>query len=74
MTNEEKKVLTDIVSLIQTLMVKTDALEGALIRRGVILGTDRTAIADEYLRAALDDLAGVRMSIASLPTTESVKG
>jgi hypothetical protein len=74
MTGAEKQVLSDIVLLIQTLTVKVDALEGALVRRGVIRDTDRPAIAEEYLQAALNDLARVRTSIASLPITGIVKG
>jgi hypothetical protein len=74
MTQAEKNVLAEIVGLIQTLTVKVDALEGALIRRGVIRDSDRQTLAEEYLQAALNDLAAVRMSIASLPITGNAKG
>jgi len=74
MTGAEKQVLSDIVQLIQTLTVKVDALEGVLVRRGVIQDTDRPTIEDQYLQAALNDLAMVRMSISSLPITGIVKG
>lgn len=59
MTTDERNVLSAIVQLIQTLTVKVDALEGVLIRRGVIRDGDRPAIAEEYLQAALNDLAAV---------------
>jgi hypothetical protein len=68
MTQAEKQVLLDIVQLIQTLTVKVDALEGALVRRGVIQDSDRPALAGEYALAALNDLAPVRTAISSLRT------
>jgi hypothetical protein len=74
MTKAEKQVLFDIVQIIQTLTVKTDALEGALVRKDVLLDSDRPALAKEYLQAALADLLAVRRSIASLPITGSGKG
>lgn len=74
MTNKEKDVLSQIVQLIQTLTIKVDALEGVLIRKGVVQDSDRPAIAEEYRQAALNDLAAVRMSIVSLPITENGKG
>jgi hypothetical protein len=74
MTGTEKQVLSDIVQLIQTLTVKVDALEGALISKGLIQDSDRPAQAEKYLPAALSDLAAVRTSIASLSITGIVKG
>jgi hypothetical protein len=68
MTQPEKQVLFDIVQLIQTLTVKVDALEGALVRRGVIQDSDRPALAGVYAQAALNDLVGVRTAISSLQT------
>ena len=74
MTQAEKKVFLDIAQIIQTLTVKVDALEGALIHRGVIQASDRPALADQYVQAALNDLAAVRTLISSLPITGIVRG
>lgn len=68
MTQQEVNALLQIVQVIQTLTIKVDALEGVLIRRGVIQDSDRPAIAAEYLQAALTDLAGVRNAISALAT------
>jgi hypothetical protein len=68
MTEAEKQVLLDLVQIIQTLTVKVDALEGVLVRRGVIQDLDRPALTGEYVQAALNDLAPVRTAISYLRT------
>jgi hypothetical protein len=68
MTQAEKNVLTAMVQVLQTQMVKIDALEGALIQRRLLQDGERDRIEPNYFVAAIADLAQVRAAIANLPT------
>jgi hypothetical protein len=48
--------------------VKIDALEGALIGRGLLKNGERDQYASNYLKAATDDLLLIRTAIANLQT------
>lgn len=66
MTQAEKAVLNAIVQAIQVQTVKLDALERVLIDRGLILDGERDLREQDYLMAAIAELAQVRTAIANL--------
>ena len=68
MTQAEKKVLEDIVQVIQTLTVKIDSVEGALIHSGLLKDGQSERLASNYQRAAHNDLALIRNALASIRT------
>ena len=67
MTHQEKIVLNDIVNGLENLTVSLDALEGVLIRAGLLTNGAKEALQPLYVQAAVNDLAALRAAIASLP-------
>jgi hypothetical protein len=67
MTRREKDVLNAITQVLENLTVGLDALEGALIRGGLLTNGLRQQLEPDYLVAAKTDLAALRTAIAILP-------
>jgi hypothetical protein len=65
MSNEERQALLKMVDLIENLTVKIDALERALIERGVLLNGERDKWEQEYMLAASSDTMAVRGKISA---------
>jgi len=67
MTRREKDVLNTITQVLENLTVGLDALEGALIRGGLLTNGLRQQLEPDYVAAARTDLAALRAAIAVLP-------
>jgi hypothetical protein len=67
MTRREKEVLNTITQVLENLTVGLGALEGALIRGGVLTKGLRLQLEADYVTAAKSDLAALRTAIAILP-------
>jgi hypothetical protein len=67
MTRREKDVLNAITQILENLTVGLTALEGALIRGGLLTNGLRQQLEPDYVMAAKNDLAALRKAIAVLP-------
>jgi hypothetical protein len=74
MTQAEKQVLSDIAIVLENLIVRADALEGALIGKALIPDGLVGQMEGLYRQTAINDLASLRVSISSLPITGNVRG
>jgi len=69
MTRREKDVLNAITQILENLTAGLDALEGALIRGGLLTNGLHQQLEPDYVIAAKNDLAALRKAIAVLPIT-----
>lgn len=66
MTQAEKTVLEAIVKIIENLITRFDALEGALIGKALLPEGLVAILEPNYRQAAVNDLAQLRIMIAAL--------
>ena len=74
MGRDEKEVLNGIVHVLENLTVKIDAVEGALVRTGLLPDRLCGQLEPEYRAAAMRDLAALRAALSALPITRNALG